>query len=75
MQMRVMRPGGQVHQREAMVPVCSYCVNRDKDRVHNIWNDQIPNAFIAINPEGKIKGSAIALFGISESGYRIFGND
>ena len=44
-----------------------YCVNRDKDRVYNIWNDQIPNAFIPANPEGKIKGSAIALFGTSES--------
>ena len=44
-----------------------YCVNRDKDRVYNIWNDQISNAFIPANTEGKIKGSAIALFGTSES--------
>jgi len=44
-----------------------YCVNRDKDRIYNIWNDRIPNAFILANPEGKIKGSAIALFGTTES--------
>jgi hypothetical protein len=45
-----------------------YCVNRDKDRIYNIWNDRIPNAFIPANPEGKIEGSAIALFGTEVSG-------
>lgn len=40
-----------------------YCVNRDKKRVHNIWNSSIENAVIPKNPDGKLVGSAIALFG------------
>ena len=43
-----------------------YCVNRNKKRVHNIWNESIPNAVIPANPDGKILGSAIALFGTPE---------
>jgi hypothetical protein len=26
-----------------------YCVNRDKDRIYNIWNDRIPDAFFGTN--------------------------
>lgn len=44
-----------------------YCINRNKKRVYNIWNDRIPNAVIPANPDGKINGSAIALFGTLES--------
>ena len=44
-----------------------YCVNRDKKRVHNIWNESIPNAVIPANPDGKVLGSAIALFGTPEA--------
>lgn len=44
-----------------------YCVNRNKNRVYNIWNNRIPNAVIPANPDGKIIGSAIALFGTPES--------
>ena len=43
-----------------------YCVNRDKLRVHNIWNESIPNVVIPANPDGKVLGSAIALFGTQE---------
>lgn len=42
-----------------------YCINRDKLRVYDIWNDQIPQAVIPANPEGKLVGSAIALFGVA----------
>ncbi|MDT8402653.1 MAG: hypothetical protein RQ743_13240, partial [Bacteroidales bacterium] len=31
-----------------------------------IWNKRIPGAFIPANPDGKIEGSAIALFGCDE---------
>lgn len=44
-----------------------YCINRNKKRVYPIWNDRIPNAAISANPDGKIIGSAIALFGTPES--------
>lgn len=43
-----------------------FCINRNKKRVHNIWNESIPNAVIPVNPDGKIVGSAIALFGCAE---------
>lgn len=44
-----------------------YCVNRNKNRVHNMWNESIPNAVIPANPDGKVIGSAIALLGCDES--------
>ncbi len=44
-----------------------YCINRAKPRVYNIWNDRIENAVIPANPDGKLEGSAIALFGTAES--------
>ncbi|TKG96993.1 hypothetical protein EYV94_00775 [Puteibacter caeruleilacunae] len=44
----------------------AYCINRNKDRVHTIWNNRIPNAVIQANPDGKLQGSAIALFGCKE---------
>jgi len=43
-----------------------YCINRNMKRIYNIWNDQIPNAVIPANPDGKIIGSAIALYGTPE---------
>ena len=43
-----------------------YCINRNKPRVYNIWNDRIENAVIPPNPDGKLEGSAIALFGTEE---------
>jgi len=44
----------------------AYCINRNKDREYNIWNNNIPDAFIPANKDGKIEGSAIALFGCAE---------
>jgi len=44
----------------------AYCINRDKDRIYAIWNHTIPNAFVPVNHDGEIKGSAIALFGCKE---------
>ncbi len=44
----------------------AYCINRDKDRTYSIWNNSIPNAFIPANADGKLEGSAIALFGCRE---------
>jgi len=44
-----------------------YCINRNKKRIYDIWNNSIPNAVIPANPDGEIKGSAIALFGTPES--------
>lgn len=44
----------------------AYCINRDKDRNYNIWNNSIPDAYIPANEDGKLEGSAIALFGCSE---------
>ena len=45
----------------------AYCINRNKDRVYNIWNNRIPNAVIPANPDGDLVGSAIALFGCPET--------
>jgi len=45
----------------------AYCINRNKNRVYNIWNNSIPNAYIPANPDGKLSGSAIALFGTEEN--------
>jgi len=44
----------------------AYCMNRDKEREYSIWNKQIPAAHIPVNPDGKLEGSAIALFGCTE---------
>ena len=44
----------------------AYCINRNKVRNYNIWTDKIPDAYIAANPDGKLQGSAIALFGTPE---------
>ncbi|MBS0011460.1 MAG: hypothetical protein KFF49_08615 [Bacteroidales bacterium] len=44
----------------------AYCINRAKDRTYNIWNKSIPDAFIPANEDGKLEGSAIALFGCPE---------
>ncbi len=44
-----------------------YCINRAKPRVYNIWNNSIENAVIPANPDGKLEGSAIALFGTEEA--------
>ena len=44
----------------------AYCINRNKKRVYNIWNNSIPDAYIPANPDGNLKGSAIALFGTKE---------
>lgn len=44
----------------------AYCINRDRNREAAIWNKGIPSAFIPANPDGKIEGSAIALFGCRE---------
>ena len=44
----------------------AYCINRNKDRVYNIWNNSIPDAYVAANPDGKLTGSAIAIFGTPE---------
>ncbi len=44
----------------------AYCINRNKDRIYNIWNNSIPNAYIPVNLDGKLTGSAIALFGTKE---------
>jgi len=44
----------------------AYCINRNKERVYNIWNNSIPDAYIPANPDGNLKGSAIALFGTKE---------
>ncbi len=41
----------------------AYCINRNKKRIYNIWNNSIPDAYIPANPDGNLKGSAIALFG------------
>lgn len=43
-----------------------YCINRAKPRVYNIWNNSIENVVIPANPEGKLEGTAIALFGTPE---------
>lgn len=43
-----------------------YCINRAKPRVYNIWNNSIENVVIPANPDGKIEGTAIALFGTPE---------
>jgi hypothetical protein len=44
----------------------AYCMNRNKDRIYAIWNNTIPDAFIPANGDGRIEGSAIALFGCRE---------
>ncbi|NPA36909.1 MAG: hypothetical protein GXO47_08685 [Chlorobi bacterium] len=44
----------------------AYCINRNKDRVYNIWNNSIPDAYVPANRDGALKGSAIALFGTTE---------
>ena len=43
-----------------------YCINRNKKRIYNIWNERIPNAVVNFNSDGKLAGSAIALFGTQE---------
>ena len=45
----------------------AYCINRNRDRTYNIWNNSIPDAFVSANEDGKLEGSAIALFGCRES--------
>jgi hypothetical protein len=45
----------------------AYCINRNKERVYNIWNNRIPDALIPANPDGDLVGSAIALFGCPEA--------
>lgn len=45
----------------------AYCINRNKKRIYNIWNGSIPNAVIPANSDGKLEGSAIALFACKES--------
>jgi len=44
----------------------AYCINRDKDRVYAIRTNSIPRAYIPANPDGRLEGSAIALFGCDE---------
>ena len=44
----------------------AYCINRNKDRTYNIWNNTIPDACIQANGDGNLDGSAIALFGCRE---------
>ena len=44
----------------------AYCINRNKERVYSIWNNSIPDAHIPANPDGKLQGSAFALFGTKE---------
>jgi len=44
----------------------AYCINRNKDRIYAIWNNTVPEAFVPANADGKIEGSAIALFGCRE---------
>ncbi|MBN1388586.1 MAG: hypothetical protein JW965_09085 [Bacteroidales bacterium] len=44
----------------------AYCINRNKDREYAIWNNSIPDVYIPANPDGKLEGSAIAIFGCRE---------
>lgn len=44
----------------------AYCINRDKEREYAIRTNSIPCAFIPANPDGRLEGSAITLFGCDE---------
>mgnify|MGYP006292877963 CR=1 FL=1 len=44
----------------------AYCINRNKEREYPIRNSSIPYAYIPANPDGRLDGSAIALFGCDE---------